>query len=82
MTAPPINPTELRRPSLVYTLDLHCPLGTKYLVRWLPRTAIGGIAGAVLGIFIAAQLLTGRPQPYLRQVLEYEQEVRRVFENP
>ena len=37
---------------------------------WLLGTAIGGVAGAVLGNFIATHLLTGRLRPYLRRVLE------------
>jgi membrane protein implicated in regulation of membrane protease activity len=40
----------------------------------------GGLAGAILGIFIAAQLHTAQLRPYLRRVLtEREQEIKKGF---
>ena len=81
MTAPPINPTELRRPSLVSALDLHCPLGTKYYGSVV--TADGcrrPSPGAVSGIFIAAQLPDGSAAALSAAGAGSEREVRRVFE--
>jgi len=33
-------------------------------------TAVGGLVGAMIGIFIGAQWMTARVRPYLRRVLE------------
>jgi hypothetical protein len=32
--------------------------------------AAGGLAGAIIGVFIGAQILTAKVRPYLRRVLE------------
>lgn len=46
---------------------------------WLLGTAIGGVAGAVLGNFIATHLMTERLRPYLQRVLEERgEEIARV----
>jgi len=41
--------------------------------------AAGGLAGAIIGVFIGGQILTAKLRPYLRRVLEERQdEIARV----